>query len=528
MKNKLYVLGGIVAAVCLGYFVLGALSLIDSNMNRDLIRFGAYFGFVVSLVGIAIAGYFSGSSLDGHTGWERYTHGAGQFFNRKPFYRDKPTYGVTKDHRRTHIKDRQSFCFKTIAQLTAPDENGKPKWSPDQGYENLPEPIQSYLKNNDYRVKQSFKALELMKEQKDNWPKYENRYAIINSWSNAMGSLFEDYDDQAIADDKLYPPEPDSAPEIWDFRGIRREEPLRFKTPDHASRLLKKITHTFGATLVGIAKVNPDWCYQGYLRGVGEGDYEVPSHWRYAVVFGVPHEWDQFYCNPTYGSSFDGYSNLRIISARLESFIHNLGYSARSHVPPSHYDLMMPPLGVDAGLGEQSRMGTLLTPELGANVRLACVTTDIPVEPDKPIDLGIQDFCRKCKICAKKCPSGAISPKDEPEVEFGYKRWKMKDELCFNTWCSVATSKPQRGCRICLLVCPYSRKNNWIHSISRIVDPRDPTGLVSTGLLWMQNTFFKYPKAKDFMPPPLGKNSTYHKPPDWLVSEKWFEFDKNK
>ena len=265
----------------------------------------------------------------------------------------------------------------------------------------------------------------------------------------------------------LYPPEPAGPPEESDFRGIHRDKLLRFKSPAHASRLIKHITHTFGATLVGITKLNPNCCYQGSLRGVGAGNYEVPSHWEYAVVFAVPHEWDMSYVNPTYATSYDAYSNLRVIAARLEVFMHELGYPARSHIPPFLYDIMMPPVAVDAGLGEQGRMGLLLTPELGCNARLACVTTNIPMNVDKPVDFGVQNFCRKCKICAERCPTGAISHANEQEVVYGYKRWKIKYELCFKTWASVAASKVSRGCRICLAVCPYSRKNNWLHTLSR-------------------------------------------------------------
>lgn len=526
MKNRLTRYTGMALLVCLMGLILAPTAWADSGLSGELTKIGGYGGALFGLIGIAIAGYFSGKSYDGYTGWERYTHGAGQFFNRAPFRRETPTYGVTESTKRPGIEEHLFERVGVLRSLMAPGEDGKPAWTPDQGPEELPEPYRSFFLRENEKYKNILKAFELIDEQRTNWPKFEDRYLVINSWSNAMGSSFEDYDGNRIRGDRLYPPEPDCPPEVWDYRGIRRDKPAQFKTPDHAARLLKKVTHTFGATVVGITRLNPDWCYQGYLRGVGKGDYEVPKHWKYAIVFGCPHEWDQFYVNPTYGSSFDGYSNARIVAGRLEAFLHNLGYPARSHVPPNHYDIMMPPVAVDAGLGEQSRMGVLLTPELGGNVRLACVTTDVPMTPDKPIDFGVQAFCRKCKICVKKCPSGAISPQDEPGIEFGYKRWRIRDELCFNTWSSVATSKPQRGCRICLAVCPYSRKNTWIHSISRAVDARDPTGIVSTGLLWMQNNFFRYPKAKDFMPPPLGNNATYHKPPKWLVSEEWFNVDK--
>jgi hypothetical protein len=123
------------------------------------------------------------------------------------------------------------------------------------------------------------------------------------------------------------------------------------------------LTHTFGATLVGITKLNPDWVFQGRFRGVGQVDYDVPKHWEYAIVFAPPHEWDMFYANAVYGSSFDADSRERIIGGRLENFIQQLGYPARAHVPPGHYDLITPPIAIDAGPGEQGGMGLLITPE---------------------------------------------------------------------------------------------------------------------------------------------------------------------
>jgi reductive dehalogenase len=214
-----------------------------------------------------------------------------------------------------------------------------------------------------------------------------------------------------------------------------------------------------------------------------------------------------------------------MIAGSLEIFLHELGYPARSHVPPAFYDVVMPPIAIDAGLGEVGRNGLLITPELGSNARLACVTTNVPMEVDKPIDFGVAKFCAKCKICADECPSGSISSETEPGVVRGYKRWAISDESCFHTWTSVANSHP-KGCRICLAVCPYTRKNNWMHSLSRNIEPRDPTGITASVLVWMQKKFFEYPKNTAFLAPPAGRNATYHEPPDWLQTEKWFDVEK--
>ena len=41
------------------------------------------------------------------------------------------------------------------------------------------------------------------------------------------------------------------------------------------------------------------------------GDMPVPEHWKFAIVIGVPHEWEQFVSNPQYGDSLDAYNRAR-------------------------------------------------------------------------------------------------------------------------------------------------------------------------------------------------------------------------
>jgi len=483
--------------------------------RREFIKIGGLVGGGLSLAGVAGAGYMAGKDYDSYTGWERYTHGKGQFFNRKPFEVDKPTYQKIGPTKRIQYIENIFNRNGEMYRFLNPRDGKKPEWKPENGINGLPEPLYSYYKKNPESLDEFFVCIEKGDTQRKNWPKFRNRFLLADAWSTANSS--------PLRGKGAFPHQPDTPPDDWDFNGVK-DEPLPFKSPEHASKLIKSIAHSFGATLVGITKVNSDWVYQGKMRGIGKVDFQVPDHWRYAIVVAVPHEWDQLYGNPTYGTSYDGYSQLRQIAGKLEIFIKHIGFPARSHVPPTSYEIAMPPLAIDAGLGELGRMGVTVTPELGANTRLAAVTTNIPLQEDKPIDIGIAEFCKKCKICAEQCPSNAISFEDEPGEVRGYKRWKINHDKCFTIWNTVGTSHP-RGCRICIAVCPYSRKNNWIHSIAREVDPRDPTGLFSSGLLAMQKNFFEYPEVEDYLPPPDGKNASYHDGPEWLRTEEWFDIE---
>lgn len=479
----------------------------NSLNRRDFFKIGGAVGAGLSLLGAAGAGLAAGKDTDSYTGWERYTHGDGQFFNRKPFEVEQaPTIEKVGETRRINSAE-QLFYRMGIAM---------PFLRSKKPMDEMPENLAQFYKEHPHDMEEMKKAFQAGQEQRKNWSKYKDRYAIADAWSSAHSKSMHHF-----------PAQPESKPEEADFLHVNSDQ-LKFKSPKHASELMKKISHSFGATLVGFCKLNPDFVYQGRLRGVGNGDFEVPKHWKNCIVVATPHEWDALYANPTYGTSYDAYSRECIIAGKLEVFLKEIGYSARAHVPGNSYDVAAVPIAIEAGLGELGRNSILITPELGSNARLAVITTDLDLEADKPIDFGVQEFCQKCKICADQCPSGSISFDDEPKTVIrGYKRWYTEDTKCFGVWNTVAASHA-RGCRVCIAVCPYSRKNNWIHTIAREVDPRDPTGLFSSGLLAMQKGLFKYPdRAEDYLPPPDGNNETYHDAPDWLKTEEWCDVDKD-
>jgi len=88
-----------------------------------------------------------------------------------------------------------------------------------------------------------------------------------------------------------------------------------------------------------------------------------------------------------------------------------------------NYQVVVPPILLWSGIGKMSRMGdVVLNPFLGPRFKAAVVTTDMPLEIDRPIDFGLQDFCSKCGRCAEMCPSQAISYGDK-KMHNGYEKW---------------------------------------------------------------------------------------------------------
>ena len=243
--------------------------------------------------------------------------------------------------------------------------------------------------------------------------------------------------------------------------------------PDEASARLKGYTRSIGAALVGITAINPLWIYsyRGEIFNENWEDWgrEIELNHRYAVVFATEMTFELVGTAPhssTTIASMANYASGAFIATQLAAFIANLGYSATAnHL--RHYDAALVPLAVDAGLGEAGRLGYLMTKDFGPRVRLGAVTTDLPLRPDNPIDIGVEDFCKICKKCAHCCPSNSI-PLDDPQAVNGTRRWKLNAETCFDYWGKVGTD-----CNICMRACPWSHANTFPHKLIRAMITRN-------------------------------------------------------
>lgn len=454
-------------------------------------------------------GYADGTDPASYTGWKT-QEGGDQTFDRDAWAVDKPTYEVVGETTRPDARTEVIFFRSGALRQQWDDEKGIESLNPHmkEYYKKHPEDLELDL----YMIKEVFPAF-----MKDN-NEYGEKFIISEAWSNAMGAVWPD----AVSE----PPEISDFPQPDRHGNVR--QPYSLKNETKTAELIKKVSHQFGATLVGITKLNPDWVYSYPKHGRGFEDdkpLEVPKHWKYAVVIGTPMSWDPMMSNPNYGTSFDAYSNSRIVAHRLAAFIKELGYAARQHTPGTDYDLMVPPIAVDAGLGEQGRHSVLITPELGSNIRLAVITTNIPMAVDKPIDFGVQDFCKHCKICAENCPSGAITTGDKEDVN-GYKRYQLNISKCYNFWFS---NLGNIGCRLCVTTCPYSRKGNWLHKSALTVSANDPTGIVDQGLTALQKEFYPGPDPEEYYIPSLGgKNASFREPPWWLKTDDFIDLKGGK
>lgn len=269
-------------------------------------------------------------------------------------------------------------------------------------------------------------------------------------------------------------------------------------TPEDATTRVKGLAKHLGAELVGITEINPLWIYshRGEIFNDNWEDWgmEINLSHKYAIVFTQEMSFDVIQSAPHTPTSIESrvqYSKGAYIATQLAAFIANLGYPATAnHL--RYYDAMLVPLAVDAGLGELGRFGYVITKQFGPRVRLAAVTTDLPLIPDKPVDIGVEDFCKVCKKCAVCCPSQSI-PMDEQAEYNGTLRWKLNAETCFEYWGKIGT-----GCNICMRVCPWSHASTFPH---RLIKEMVARNMISRRLFTLMDDIFYGKKPKPKAPP---------------------------
>lgn len=268
-------------------------------------------------------------------------------------------------------------------------------------------------------------------------------------------------------------------------------------TPLEIYRFIKHWALKLGALDVGIAELKD---YHKYSIRGRRGNYgkSVELNHKFAIALTVEMDFEQVRSgpmSPIVMESAQQYLTSGAIAIQIAQFIRQSGYSARAHID-GNYEVVCPLVARDAGLGEIGRMGLLMTPKQGPRVRIAVVTTDIPLLLDEPThDRSMIEFCTYCKKCADNCPSNSISFNNREEIE-GTIRWQIDQESCFTFWTKTGTD-----CGRCMSVCPFSHPDNVLHNIVRAGIQN--SSLFSRAAVKLDDYFYgRKPKVKSI--------------PDWL------------
>ncbi|MDA3911036.1 MAG: 4Fe-4S dicluster domain-containing protein [Bacteroidales bacterium] len=233
---------------------------------------------------------------------------------------------------------------------------------------------------------------------------------------------------------------------------------------------LKTWSKQLGAQAIGFTalKTYHRYSHRGYGENYGK---PISQNHNFAIAILVPmsHKAVQKApLAPTVSESANQYVKSGIIALQIAAFLSELGYEAKAHIDGG-YDLVLPLVAQDAGLGTIGRMGIMISEKTGPRCRIAVVSTNLKLNETqhKAIDKSIISFCNICKKCANVCPSAAISKKKRETIN-GITRWQINQEACYTYWTKSGTD-----CARCMAACPYSHPNNILHSGVRFLIKRN-------------------------------------------------------
>lgn len=252
----------------------------------------------------------------------------------------------------------------------------------------------------------------------------------------------------------------------WKHVPVHKGEPAEEKAPlpgpEEMAKHIKSLCYFMDADFVGICEC-PEWAWFSHDS---DGTPIEKLH-KYAIVVVIDQGWDTFESSSgddwvSGALSYRAYYNGSTTATVVADYIRRLGWEAQAH-SNAHGDVMQIPLTVLAGLGEMSRIGEMvLNPFIGPRLKTSVITTDLPLEVDKPIDFGLQDFCDKCRKCARECPAQAI-PYGDKVLYNGYEIWKPDLEKCTKY---RVTNPKGSACGRCMKMCPWNKEGLMQHRLA--------------------------------------------------------------
>jgi ferredoxin len=228
--------------------------------------------------------------------------------------------------------------------------------------------------------------------------------------------------------------------------GLVSDKKVEFSSSEEAAERIRIFAKAAGADIIGFTKVLPMMVFKGaQVKG------------KYAVVIGyeMDHGAIDTAPDPPAGKeALRAYWRLGWMVMKVAEFIRSMGYPAWGHQVRTFIDdpptILHPVAGLHAGLGEFGMLGILITPEFGPRIRLGTITTDLELPQGEPIEIGVQEFCERCKVCANECMGEAISM--EKKDERGFYKYTIDPYKCLPEFAKYD------GCGICIKVCPFNRK----------------------------------------------------------------------
>ncbi|HLG71602.1 MAG TPA: reductive dehalogenase domain-containing protein [Chloroflexota bacterium] len=248
-------------------------------------------------------------------------------------------------------------------------------------------------------------------------------------------------------------------------RGKPAEERVKVDDPAVMTKHLKRVAKHLGADVIRIAASHPSFMYgsnpndglttMGGDRPAGTPE-ELVRRFPYVIVATKAWDYDLIKAHRHHigDAAYDfTLERSNLLHSALAGYIQELGYSTlRGAMNPQAAALA-------AGVGELGRNGMIISEKFGPRIHLTdVVMTDLPLVPDKPVDLGVEDFCKICRKCAITCPTNSITFEGK-QIYNGVEKYKIKWETCYRL--RPFTVQYWGQCLTCVTVCPYTKPNTW-------------------------------------------------------------------
>lgn len=162
------------------------------------------------------------------------------------------------------------------------------------------------------------------------------------------------------------------------------------------------------------------------------------------------------FCRASWGTDY--HLVLREKLQLLEKYINELMPEARMRSMVDTGELVDRAVAERAGIGWSAKNCSIITPEFGSYVYLGEMITNIPFEPDTPME----DQCKECTLCLDACPTGAL-------IQGG----QLNAQRCIAFLTQSKKTIPEEfrtkignrvyGCDTCQTVCPKNKAKYNLH-----------------------------------------------------------------
>lgn len=189
------------------------------------------------------------------------------------------------------------------------------------------------------------------------------------------------------------------------------------------------------------------------------------------------------FCRASWGTDY--HTVLRDRLKKLEDYIQSRVSGALVKSMVDTGELADRAVAERAGIGWSGKNCAIITPEFGSYVYLGEMITNLPFEPDQPIENG----CGECNKCVDACPTGAL-------VQGG----QLNSHKCIAFLTQTKGFLPDEfrgkignrlyGCDTCQTVCPENKGKDFHLHEEMEPDPEIAKPLLRP-LLFMSNREFK-------------------------------------